>query len=97
MRVEIVIEELVLNGVDARDRHRIADALRRELTHIAGADPHRWRHARAGDVLHAAECTVPQRGGGSTAAALGAQLAGAVATIVAGPGTGARSDRGGSP
>jgi hypothetical protein len=86
MRVEIVIDELVLNGVDARDRHRIADALQRELTHIAGADPHRWRHARAGDVLRAAECTVPPRGGGSRAAELGAQLAGAVAAIVAAPG-----------
>ena len=31
MRIEIAVDELVLMGFDARDRHRIADALEREL------------------------------------------------------------------
>jgi hypothetical protein len=36
-RVELVIDELVLTGFDPRDRHRIADALERELgTHLTG-------------------------------------------------------------
>ena len=31
MRVELVVDELVLHGVDPRDRHRIGDAIEREL------------------------------------------------------------------
>jgi len=32
MRVEIVVDELVLHGIDPRDRHRVGDALERELS-----------------------------------------------------------------
>jgi len=32
MRVELVIDELALTGFDPRDKHRIADALVRELS-----------------------------------------------------------------
>lgn len=32
MRVEVVIDELVLHGVDGRDRHRVADAIAAELS-----------------------------------------------------------------
>ena len=32
MRFEFVVEEVVLHGVDARDRHRVGDAIERELT-----------------------------------------------------------------
>jgi hypothetical protein len=31
MRVEFIIDELVLHGFDARDRHHIADAIEAEL------------------------------------------------------------------
>lgn len=31
MRVEFVIDEIVLHGVDPRDRHRIGDAIERHL------------------------------------------------------------------
>ena len=31
MRVELVVDELVLRGVDPRDRHRVGDAIEREL------------------------------------------------------------------
>ena len=31
MRVEFVIDEIVLHGVDPRDRHRIRDAIERHL------------------------------------------------------------------
>lgn len=44
MRVEFVIDELVLIGFDPRDRHRIADALQRELA----------SRARAADAEHIA-------------------------------------------
>lgn len=32
--VELEVEELVLHGFPPADRHRIADALQRELTHL---------------------------------------------------------------
>jgi hypothetical protein len=32
MRVEFVVDEIVLHGLDARDRHRIGDAIERHLT-----------------------------------------------------------------
>jgi hypothetical protein len=31
MRVELVVDELVLHGIDPRDRHRVGDAIEREL------------------------------------------------------------------
>jgi len=31
MRVELVVDEVVLHGIDPRDRYRIGDAIRREL------------------------------------------------------------------
>jgi hypothetical protein len=36
MRVELHVEELVLEGFDPRDRHRIRDAVGRELTRLMG-------------------------------------------------------------
>jgi len=31
MRVELVVDEIVLHGVDPRERHRIGDAIERQL------------------------------------------------------------------
>jgi hypothetical protein len=42
MRVELTIDELVLEGFDPRDRHRIVDAIQRELSASA------WPSDRAG-------------------------------------------------
>ena len=49
MRIEFVIDELVLDGFDPRDRHRIADALERELASAATA-AHVLPIARAGTL-----------------------------------------------
>jgi hypothetical protein len=38
-RVELHIEELVLHGVDARDRHLVADTLERELGRLFAEGP----------------------------------------------------------
>jgi hypothetical protein len=81
MRIEIVIDELVLTGVDPRDRHRIADALQAELMRLARADPLRWRQAAAAEV-RAADCVVPARGGRILPDTMGAQLAGAIAGVL---------------
>ena len=31
MRLELVVDEVVLHGIDPRDRHRVGDAIEREL------------------------------------------------------------------
>jgi hypothetical protein len=38
-RIEVHIEELVLHGVDARDRHRVADAMQQELLRMFAGAP----------------------------------------------------------
>jgi hypothetical protein len=39
MRFELVVDEVVLHGIDARDRHLVGDAIERELrTRIGRAD-----------------------------------------------------------
>jgi hypothetical protein len=38
-RIELRIEELVLHGVDAADRHRIGDAVERELVRLLERGP----------------------------------------------------------
>lgn len=43
MRIELTIDDLVLDGFDPRDRNRIADAVRRELTALRW--PGRTGHA----------------------------------------------------
>ena len=40
MRLELHIEELLLDGFDPRDRHRIADELQRALTLLLGESQH---------------------------------------------------------
>ena len=85
MRVEIVIDALVLHGVDPRDRHRVADALQGELTHLAASDPELWRHVAATGVLHAPGSVEAPPVAASSPAALGAQLAGALMATLAGP------------
>ena len=37
MKIELVIDELVLHGFDPRQRHAIGDAVARELTRLARA------------------------------------------------------------
>jgi hypothetical protein len=39
VRIRIEIEELVLHGFDPRDRHRIGEALRAELTRLVDDSP----------------------------------------------------------
>lgn len=59
MRLELTIDDLVLVGFDPRDRHRIADAIERELaTHLVPArspdDPARRSPRRLEDGSPAA-------------------------------------------
>jgi hypothetical protein len=49
-RVELRIDELVLHGVDPADRHRIGDAVERELTRLLARRPLSPTLAAGGDI-----------------------------------------------
>ncbi len=85
-RIELHIEELVLHGFDARDRHRIGDAVQRELTRLFGEPldrtPLRTTNA---DSLDAGEFKVepsarPERVGYAIARAIHDRLTKGIAT-----------------
>lgn len=54
MRIELVIDELVLHGLDPRHRHAIGDAVQRELARqlATGAVAHSWT-PRSADAIDA--------------------------------------------
>ena len=49
-RIELRIEELVLHGVDAADRHRIGDAVERELVRLLAQGPWSLHLSTGGDI-----------------------------------------------
>ena len=72
MRVEIVIDELVLVGFDVRDRHRIAEAIERELSErVTAADAMRMARFQGGVPALRASDFVSPAGDRPTAAAIG--------------------------
>jgi hypothetical protein len=76
MRVELHIEELVLEGFDSRDRHRIRDAVERELTRLLGEE-RELRQVRQEAHVPELRAQFSMRAG-STPGRVGAQLAEAV-------------------
>ena len=77
MKIELHIEELVLDGFDPRDRYRIADELQRALTR-ALSEPHKNHiEPREGKVdrLDAGSFTLPEN---APARQVGTQVAGAI-------------------
>jgi hypothetical protein len=69
MHVEFVVDEVVLHGIDPRDRHRVGDAIERELkSRIASAsvvsrmtrDTHAREHVVANVVTASVRSAVAQ-------------------------------------
>lgn len=91
MRIELVIDELVLIGFDARDRHRVQDALRAELATMLAAEAGRraWLRAAAGNATGDA---IARRGAdvrvghAASAASIARGIAGSVLGAVASSG-----------
>jgi hypothetical protein len=50
-RIEFVIDDLVLVGFDPRDRHRIGDAVQRELSSLSATAQHALRTSLATGTL----------------------------------------------
>jgi hypothetical protein len=49
-RIEVLIDELVLHGFDAHERHALGDAFRAELVRLLAIDAAGRDHPRAADV-----------------------------------------------
>jgi hypothetical protein len=77
-RVQIHVEELVLHGFVARDRHRIGAAFERELTRLVERDgAHRWEARHEGHTLDGGTFEI---GPDMSPRAIGVQLAQTVHT-----------------
>jgi hypothetical protein len=98
MRVEIVIDELVLVGFDARDRHRIADAIERELSErVTGADAMGLARAEGGHaLLRARDYVAPAGQRAVTAAAIGAGVGRSIAASLSADRPSPQPKRGGT-
>jgi hypothetical protein len=77
MDIELVIDELVLHGIDARDRYAVADALRLELTRLLSTPGHLDSLQANSDVatLSLPQVTLPA---GGQPASVGTEVAAAV-------------------
>jgi hypothetical protein len=53
MKIELVIDELVLHGFDPRQRHAIADAVEDELTRLVRAHTRELSDCRRAELDHA--------------------------------------------
>jgi hypothetical protein len=83
--IHLHIDELVLDGISAGERHRIADALRHELGGLL-AQPAPWPAAsRAVDVMKCGPARVTEPGG------LGAGVAQSIYRGIVTPGRGPRA------
>jgi hypothetical protein len=87
MRVELVIDELVLTGFDPRDKQRIADALVRELsTRVTAADA--MALGEIGDahaVLRAPDVVSAKSSRARTPNAIGAAVGRSIAASIGAP------------
>lgn len=82
MRIELVIDELVLHGFDPRERHAIGDAVSHELTRLVHAHARELQGQRSIDVagLDAGSFETPR----ATGAGTGVGIANSVFTAVRG-------------
>jgi hypothetical protein len=93
MRIEFVIDELVLIGFDSRDRHRIADAVETQLAAQAAGVPAARiaeRPHRAGATLRAPDIKLSARDGRIDANAVGKGVSQSVVSAVVGGASPAR-------
>jgi hypothetical protein len=98
MRIELVIDELVLHGLDPRHRHAIGDAVQRELARqlASRAIEHSWT-AMSADAIDAGSLRLAA---GLSPALVGQRIAQSVMAVVSlppetasGPGGGRRSQQ----
>ncbi len=82
MKIELVIDELVLHGFDPRQRHAIGDAVAAELTRLAQAHARELSRRPGLDVTHLDAGTFVARA--QTPAGAGGGIANRVVTALRG-------------
>ena len=77
MKLELHIEELMLDGFDPRDRHRIADELQRSLTLLLSESQAGAIERQDGQIerLDAGTVSIPR---GASSSDVGSRVAGAI-------------------
>ncbi len=83
MRIEFVIDEIVLHGFDPLQRHAIGDAIQQHLSQLALTRSHALGALPSRDVVHADAGNV-SRPAGASPAATGAGIARAVMAALGG-------------
>ena len=84
MRIEVLIDELVLHGFEPDARHALGDGLGEELARLLAADAARWTRPRPADVERVVVPGVRLARGSAAAPALAGAVHAAIATAVAG-------------
>ena len=80
MRIEVLIDEIVLHGFEPHDRHALGDAIRVELARLLALDAAGRDHPRATDVERVAIPGVRLERGAPAAAALAGAVRAAIHT-----------------
>jgi hypothetical protein len=84
MRIEVLIEEVVLHGVEPSERHALGDALTVELERVLAADAATWSQPRTVDVARVVGAGVRIERNGAAAPALAGAVRAAIGAAVSG-------------
>jgi len=84
MRIEVLIDEVVLHGFQPHERHALGDRLATQLAHLLAPDAAAWSRPRAVDVERIVAPGVTLDRGGTAAPALAGAVRAAIGVAVAG-------------
>jgi hypothetical protein len=81
MRIELVIDELVLHGFEPAQRHGVADAMQLELARLLTVQPDAFRDATSLEMSHVSGASVSVDAG-ARPAQIGAGVARSLAATI---------------
>ncbi len=84
MRIEILIDEVVLRGFEPHQRHTLGDGLADELTRLLTAEVATWSRPRSADVERVSSPHVRLVDGVGAAATLAGAVGAAIGAAVSG-------------
>ena len=84
MRIDVLIDELVLHGFDPRERHAVGDGLSAELTQLLAADAASWTSPRRHEIARMAGPQVVIAPGQGAGPALAGAVRAAITTATRG-------------
>jgi hypothetical protein len=84
MRIEVLIDELVLHGFDPRERYAVGDGLSAELTRLLAADAASWTSPCRHEIARVAGPQVAIAPGQAAGPALAGAVRAAIGTATRG-------------